>query len=131
MVSVVGTTGEQEGWGVETVELEQLRRSGTASVRFSNAVSHFTTVFTLVERTDADAAPRPAMAAAGGVPTGRAAEILGLFGQRPELSAGDISRETGLGSAMVRRYLRQLLAEGKLQATAPPASPNRAYRLPG
>ena len=119
---------ENRGTGIPTM-LEQLRRSGTASVRFSNAISHFTTVFTRVERADADAAQRAARTPAGGMPTGRSAEILALFAQRPELSAADVAEATGLGRAMVRRYLAELVADGRLAATAPPASRNRTYRL--
>src|SRR5207248_3265327 len=36
---------ENRGTGIPTM-LEQLRRSGTASVKFSNAISHFTVTFT-------------------------------------------------------------------------------------
>jgi len=63
------------------------------------------------------------------MPPGRSAEILALFAQRPELSAADIAQATGLGRAMVRRYLAKLVADGRLAATAPPASHNRTYRL--
>jgi DNA-binding IclR family transcriptional regulator len=86
-------------------------------------------VFTRVEHTDAGAAPRAARTPVGGMPTGRSAEILALFAQRPELSAADVAEATGLGRAMVRRYLAELVAEGRLAATAPPASRNRTYRL--
>jgi ATP-dependent DNA helicase RecG len=119
---------ENRGTGIPTM-LEQLRRSGTASVRFANAISHFTTVFTRVER-NVDAVPRLAEAHANSMPTGRPAEILALFAQRPELSAADVVQATGLGRAMVRRYLAQLVDEGRLSATAPPSSRNRTYRLP-
>jgi len=119
---------ENRGTGIPTM-LEQLRRSGTASVRFSNAISHFTTVFTRVERTGTDRAARAPRAPAGTMPSGRSAEILALFAQRPELSAADVAQATGLGRAMVRRYLAELVAGGRLAATAPPASRNRTYRL--
>lgn len=119
---------ENRGTGIPTM-LEQLRRSGTASVRFSNAIGHFTTVFTQVER-NADAVPRPAGKRADSAPAGRATEILALFAQQPELSATDVAQATGLGRAMVRRYLAQLVENGRLSATAPPSSRNRTYRLP-
>jgi ATP-dependent DNA helicase RecG len=119
---------ENRGTGIPTM-LEQLRRSGTASVRFSNAISHFTTVFTQVER-NAGTIKQPAGTRAASATTGRPAEILALFAQRPELSAADVAQATGLGRAMVRRYLAQLVDEGRLSATAPPSSRNRTYRLP-
>jgi ATP-dependent DNA helicase RecG len=119
---------ENRGTGIPTM-LEQLRRSGTASVRFSNAIGHFTTVFTRVER-NVDAVLRPAGKRADSAPTGRATEILALFAQNPELSATDVAQATGLGRAMVRRYLAQLVENGRLSATAPPSSRNRTYRLP-
>jgi predicted HTH transcriptional regulator len=67
---------------------------------------------------------------ADSVPGGRPAEILALFAQQPELSAADVAQATGLGRAMVRRYLAQLVEEGRLSATAPPSSRKRTYRLP-
>jgi ATP-dependent DNA helicase RecG len=121
---------ENRGTGIPTM-LEQLRRSGTASVRFSNAISHFTTVFTRAEHSaDRGVAPRAAETPADSVPGGRPAEILALFAQQPELSAADVTQATGLGRAMVRRYLAQLVEEGRLSATAPPSSRKRTYRLP-
>jgi ATP-dependent DNA helicase RecG len=119
---------ENRGTGIPTM-LEQLRRSGTAAVRFSNAISHFTAVFTQVER-NVDVASRPAAGRADSMPAGRPAEILALFAKQPELSAADVAQATGLGRAMVRRYLAQLVEEGRVFATAPPSSRNRTYRLP-
>lgn len=119
---------ENRGTGIPTM-LEQLRRSGTAVVKFSNAISHFTAVFTQVER-NVDASSRPAGPRADSLLVGRSAEILALFVRQPELSAADVSQATGLGRAMVRRYLAQLVEEGRLSATAPPSSHNRTYRLP-
>lgn len=58
------------------VEALQLRRSGTASVKFSNAISHFTVVFSRAERhatATADTATTDSRAAEG-----RAADILPL-----------------------------------------------------
>lgn len=111
--------------------LEQLRRSGTASVKFSNAISHFTVTFT---RTEQHEARRMVPGAGGTRPsaplTGRPAEILGLFAGEEELSAADIAQATGLSKAMTTRHLARLVAEGRLIATAPRASRNRAYRLP-
>jgi ATP-dependent DNA helicase RecG len=119
---------ENRGTGIPTM-LQQLRRSGTASVKFSNAISHFTTVFTQVDRI-VDAGPGTAGAHLDSLRAGRPAEILALFDQRRELSAADVAQATGLGRAMVRRYLAQLVEEGRLSATAPPSSRNRTYRLP-
>lgn len=90
---------ENQGTGIPTL-LEQLRHSGTASVKFSNAISHFTAVFTQVER-GVGALPNPAGSLAGRMPAGRPAEILALFAQQPELSAADVAQATGLGRAMV------------------------------
>jgi ATP-dependent DNA helicase RecG len=119
---------ENRGTGIPTM-LEQLRHSGTASVKFSNAISHFTTVFTQVERS-VGAVPYPAGSRADRTPEGRPAEILALFAQQAELSATEVAQATGLGRAMVRRYLAQLVEEGRLSATAPPSSRNRTYQLP-
>jgi ATP-dependent DNA helicase RecG len=119
---------ENRGTGIPTM-LEQLRRSGTAAVKFSNAVSHFTAVFTQVER-KAYAASRPAEEHAGSTLAGRPAEILALFDRNPELNAADVAQATGLGRAMVRRHLAQLVEQGRLTATAPRSSRNRTYRLP-
>jgi ATP-dependent DNA helicase RecG len=121
---------ENRGTGIPTM-LEQLRRSGTAPVKFSNAISHFTLTFT---RTEPQEVSRTVPGASGTQPgghlTGRPAEILGLFTGEDELSASDIAQATGLSKAMTTRHLARLVAEGRLIATAPPASRNRAYRLP-
>jgi ATP-dependent DNA helicase RecG len=123
---------ENRGTGIPTM-LEQLRRSGTASVKFSNAISHFTVTFTRTELQEASGtvtAPGVGEARPAGNLTGRPAEILGLFTGEEELSAADIARATDLSKAMTTRHLARLVAEGRLIATAPPASRNRAYRLP-
>jgi ATP-dependent DNA helicase RecG len=108
--------------------LEQLRRSGSASVKFSNAINHFTVTFTRTHQSGPSIGARQV-----GEPqplTGRAGEVLALFAGGSELTASDIAQATGLGKAMAQRYLARLVAEGQLTATAPPASRNRAYRLP-
>ncbi|MGH7735095.1 MAG: helix-turn-helix domain-containing protein, partial [Gemmatimonadales bacterium] len=120
---------ENRGTGIPTM-LAQLRRAGTASVKFSNAIGHFTVTFYREERSDlANPVPRIDEAPPGTSSAGRPAEILALFAGRSELSAADIADATGLGKAMVRRYLARLVEEGRLVATAPPASHNRTYRL--
>lgn len=121
---------ENRGTGIPTM-LEQLRRSGTASVKFSNAISHFTVTFTHAQPQEAGrTVPDAGQAQTGGDLTGRPAEILGLFTGDEELSAPDIAQATGLSKAMTARHLARLVAEKLLVATAPPASRNRAYRLP-
>jgi ATP-dependent DNA helicase RecG len=121
---------ENRGTGIPTM-LEQLRRSGTASVKFSNAINHFTVTFTQTERggpgeklqSAPKAHPSPEL-------TERAADILTLFADQPELPASEIAQATGLSRAMTHRYLARLVADGRLIATAPPSSRNRTYRLP-
>jgi ATP-dependent DNA helicase RecG len=122
---------ENRGTGIPTM-LEQLRRSGSASVKFSNAISHFTVTFTRTEHNTltseaAAFADEPRLLPP---PTGRPAEIMALFTGDTELTAADIAQATGLGPAMAKRHLARLIAEGRLTATALPASRNRAYRLP-
>lgn len=119
---------ENRGTGIPTM-LEQLRRSGTASVKFSNAITHFTATFT---RNVPGSEPRMGrdLTRAGGDLTGRPAEILALFIGQQDLTASDIAQATGLSKAMTNRHLARLVTEGQLIATAPPASHNRAYRLP-
>mgnify|MGYP003398871795 CR=1 FL=1 len=39
-----------------------------------------------------------------------------------------IARVSGLKSAMAARYLARLIDSGRIRATAPPRSKNRAYR---
>ncbi len=57
--------------------LEQLRRSGTASVKFSDAISHFIVIFTRAGRSER-VIPEPGsnVESVGTAPTGRLAEIL-------------------------------------------------------
>jgi ATP-dependent DNA helicase RecG len=121
---------ENRGTGIPAM-LEQLRRSGTASVKFSNAISHFTVTFVRTEPQEAPApGPSAGEAESGGHLTGRPGEILGFFTGQQELTASDIAQATGLSKAMTNRHLARLVAEGRLIATAPPASRNRAYHLP-
>lgn len=121
---------ENRGTGIPAM-LEQLRRSGTASVKFSNAISHFTTTFTHAERNGhGKRAQSPGEARPGQGATGRLAQILALFTGQQELTASGIAQATGLSKAMTSRYLARLVAEGQLIATAPPSSRNRAYHLP-
>lgn len=116
---------ENRGTGIPTI-LEQLRRAGSASVKFSNAISHFTFVFSRsAHRASADAPVRHA-----GLPEGRAADIMSLFHGQAALGTADIMRDTGLSRASVLRYLAQLVEEGRLVATAPPSSRHRTYRRP-
>jgi ATP-dependent DNA helicase RecG len=117
---------ENRGTGIPTM-LEQLRRSGTASVKFSNAISHFTVVFSRAERRATAAADTTTTDAK--TAEGRAADILSLFKKHAELSAADIVQATRLSRASVLRYLAQLVEEGRLIATAPPSSHHRTYLL--
>jgi ATP-dependent DNA helicase RecG len=117
---------ENRGTGIPTM-LEQLRRSGTASVKFSNAISHFTVVFSRAERRATQAAA--ATTTEAGAAQGRAADILSLFKEHAELSAAHIMQATRLSRASVLRYLAQLVDDGRLIATAPPSSHHRTYRL--
>ncbi len=120
---------ENRGTGIPTM-LEQLRRSGTASVKFSNAISHFTVTFTHDAPSTAESRTGRAVSHAGGELAGRPAEILALFTSSQDLTASDIAQATGLSKAMTNRHLARLVTDGRLIATAPPASRNRAYRLP-
>ncbi len=118
---------ENRGTGIPTM-LEQLRRSGTASVKFSNAISHFTVTFTR-DAPSGESRPGRDLSRSGEL-TGRPAEILALFTGSPDLTASDVAKATGLSKAMTNRHLARLVTDGQLIATAPPASRNRAYRLP-
>jgi ATP-dependent DNA helicase RecG len=120
---------ENRGTGIPTM-LEQLRRSGTASVKFSNAISHFTVTFTRDAPGTDESRTGSDSARAGRELTGRPAEILALFTGQQDLTASDIAQATGLSKAMTNRHLARLVTDGRLTATAPPASRNRAYRLP-
>jgi ATP-dependent DNA helicase RecG len=121
---------ENRGTGIPTM-LQQLRRSGTASVKFSNAISHFTVTFTHAEHdVSGGQAHRPDESHPGRGLTGRPAEIMALFAGQPELTASAVARATGLSRAMTQRHLARLVEEGRLIPTAPPSSRNRAYRPP-
>jgi ATP-dependent DNA helicase RecG len=101
---------ENRGTGLPTM-LEPLRRSGTASVKFSNAISHFTVTFTRdARRSDESRAVRD-VSDAGGHPAGRPAEILILFTGQQDLTAAEIAQATGLSKAMTNRHLARLVTE--------------------
>jgi len=120
---------ENRGTGIPTM-LEQLRLSGTASVKFANAISHFTVTFTRDEPSGDESRTGRDPSRAGGNLAGRPAQILALFTGSRNLAAADIAQATGLSKAMTNRYLARLVTDGELIATAPPASRNRAYHLP-
>jgi ATP-dependent DNA helicase RecG len=120
---------ENRGTGIPTM-LEQLRRSGTASVKFSNAISHFTVTFTRDALSSNEFRAEEDLHYAREDLAGRPAQILALFTGQQDLTASDIAQSTGLSKAMTNRHLARLVTEGRLIATAPPASRNRAYRLP-
>jgi ATP-dependent DNA helicase RecG len=120
---------ENRGTGIPAM-LGQLRRSGTATVEFSNAISHFTTIFTrLDQRLEQPAATAPAASVVAPMLSGRAKDVLALFTGDRSLSAAEVMNATGLGRAMTLRYLARLVDQGYLDASAPPASRNRTYRL--
>lgn len=85
--------------------LEQLRRSGTASVKFSNAISHFTVTFTRDAPSSDESRTGSEPARAGGVLTGRPTEILALITGQQDLTASDIAQATGLSKAMTTATL--------------------------
>jgi ATP-dependent DNA helicase RecG len=58
----------------------------------------------------------------------RDAAILRALSSGAELSRRDIEKATGLSQAIVIRTLDELIATGKIEATAPPKSPHRRYR---
>lgn len=58
-------------------------------------------------------------------------EVLELFDDGRTLTAHEVGDATGLGIAMVRRYLSQLVETGLLAATAQTTDRKRAYRRPG
>lgn len=60
----------------------------------------------------------------------RAEEMLALFGVGATRTAKEIAALTGLGPAMTIRHLGRLVQDGRLVATAPPRSRDRAYRRP-
>jgi ATP-dependent DNA helicase RecG len=58
----------------------------------------------------------------------RTDEVDRLFDSGRTLTVGDVITATGLKHAMAARYLARLLDDGRIVATAPPRSKNRAYR---
>lgn len=59
----------------------------------------------------------------------RVDEILALLTERSELSLGEIAQGVGLSKTMTSQYLERLIASGQVEATAPPRSRRRRYRL--
>ena len=58
----------------------------------------------------------------------RSGKIEAMFADGGTLTAAQVATATGLGHAMSNRYLTRLVNEGRLEPTAPPRSPHRAYR---
>ena len=57
-------------------------------------------------------------------------EILATLSQQKPLSTHDLSKVIDTSLPNLRAHLRKLVSSGKVVATAPPQSRNRAYRLP-
>ena len=55
--------------------------------------------------------------------------MLEIIGDRGEMSASDLVRETGLSMNQVRYRIKPLLEAGLIEATAPKTSRLRKYRL--
>lgn len=55
--------------------------------------------------------------------------VLEIIGERGEMSASDLVRETGLSMSQVRYRIKPLLEAGLIEATAPKTSRLRKYRL--
>jgi hypothetical protein len=76
------------------------------------------------------AAPHAPIARGRSPRRNRLAEIDALFDTGRTLTTADVMAATGLGNAMTARYLAQLVADGRIVATAPPTSRRRAYHRP-
>ncbi len=61
----------------------------------------------------------------------RVGEVDALFEEGATLAAAEVARATGLGRAMVGRYLARLVDAGRIEPTAPARSQRRRYRRLG
>jgi len=59
----------------------------------------------------------------------RETEVLRALAAAGDLSRRDIEKATGLGQIATPRILDALMADGKVESTAPSRSPHRRYRL--
>lgn len=58
-----------------------------------------------------------------------AAVVEGVLAERGEMSIAEIVDGSGLSLSQARRRVNDLIAEGRVEATAPPTSRKRKYRL--
>jgi ATP-dependent DNA helicase RecG len=71
----------------------------------------------------------PVTARPAGARRDRTAEVLAIFAGGASLSLAEVITQTGLGKAMAARYVERLMADGRIEATAPAKSRNRRFRL--
>ncbi|MEZ0165955.1 helix-turn-helix domain-containing protein [Kineococcus sp. LSe6-4] len=75
----------------------------------------------------AAAPPEPRRDAPAG-PVSRPDEVLALLADGREHHVTELAAALGLGRVMVTRYLNELIADGRVVATAPPRNRRRRYR---
>lgn len=115
-----GSPAEGNGSGIPLMVREMANR-GLEPPEFRPAMDHFRVI---LRRPQTDGG-RGRAAHAG------EASVISVLGKSGEMSMRELAERSGMSVNQVRRRLNELIAKGRVEATAPTTSRNRRYRLVG
>lgn len=116
--SGAGAPAEGNGTGILLMMREMAER-GLRPPEFRRALDHFKVV---LWRPNEEGGRTEAVRRG-------AAAVERVLAERGEMSIAEIVRDSGLSLSQARRRVNDLIAEGRVEATAPPTSRKRKYRL--
>lgn len=119
-----GSPAEGNGSGIPLMVREMANR-GLEPPEFRPAMDHFRVI---LRRPQTDGGR--GRAAHGGAHAGEAL-VMSILGKSGEMSVRELAERSGMSVSQVRRRLNELIAKGRVEATAPTTSRNRRYRLVG
>lgn len=119
-----GSPAEGNGSGIPLMVREMANR-GIEPPEFRPAMDHFRVI---LRRPQTDGGR--GRAAHGGAHAGEAL-VMSILGKSGEMSVRELAERSGMSVSQVRRRLNELIAKGRVEATAPTTSRNRRYRLVG
>lgn len=118
--SGAGAPAEGNGTGI-LLMMAEMEKRGLRPPEFYPAIDHFKVILW-----------RPSERASAGSRVDFASDVSGIeqsLGEHSELSINELAKQNGLSLSQARRRVRELIAQGRIEATAAPTSRNRKYRL--
>lgn len=115
-----GSPAEGNGSGIPLMVREMANR-GLEPPEFRPAMDNFRVI---LRRPQTDGGR-------GRAAHGAEASVISILGKSGEMSVRELAERSGMSVSQVRRRLNELIAKGRVEATAPTTSRNRRYRLVG